>query len=90
MDTDVKKSLRGIKALSLIEGVCFFVAGICALLAGNVLGYISGGLMVILGCSSILPVFVGDDGYFYTLGKSLVENDTMEEYGERIEEAKNE
>ena len=80
------KEIKWAKALSFFEGVCFFMAGICALVAGNVLGYISGILMVILGCGSIYPVFVGGDEYFVNLGMSLAKDMRVDEYYERKED----
>ena len=88
MEDSIRKDLNWAKALSLFEGVCFFMAGICALLSGSILGYISGGLLIILGCMSIFPVFFGGDGYWVNLGMSLAKDEGLEEYGERIEEEK--
>ena len=56
MEENVKKDVKFAKFLSLFEGICFFVAGICALVAGSLLGYISGGLMIIFGCLKKLKV----------------------------------
>lgn len=83
----IQKDLNWAKALSVFEGACFFVAGICAFLADNLLGYISGALMVILGCGSIFPAFFGGDEYFLNLGMSLSEDSTVDEFGEQMEEA---
>lgn len=86
MDTEMKNAIRGSMALSLIEGVCFFIAGVCGLMAGSILGYISGGMLMVLACSNLLAVFVGGGKYFLSLGVSLAEDETAEEYGARIEE----
>lgn len=82
---DVRKELRFAKALALFEGICFFVAGICAMMAGNILGYISGVLMIILACSSLAGVFFGGDDYFLNMGASMAFDETMEEFCERTE-----
>lgn len=86
MDTDMKKTLRGTMALTLLEGVCFFIAGVCGLMAGSILGYISGGVLMVLGCLNLVAVFLGGGKYFLNLGVSLAEDETAEEYGARIEE----
>ena len=86
MEDKIRKDLNWAKALSLIEGVCFFVAGLCALMAGSLLGYISGGMMIILGCASIFPVFVGGNEYFLNLGVSIAEDKTADEMFEKFEE----
>ena len=86
MDTDMNKTLRGTMALTLIEGICFFMAGICGLMAGSILGYISGGVLMVLGCLNLVAVFLGGGKYFLNLGASLAEDETAEEYGARIEE----
>lgn len=85
---DIQKDLKMAKILSLFEGVCFFMAGICALLAGSVMGYISGGLLIAIGSANICPVFVGGDNYWVNLGLSLSEDDDVIKYGERMEEVK--
>ena len=64
------------------------MAGFCALLAGSIMGYISGGLLIAIGSANILPVFVGGDSYWVTLGISLAEDDDTNKYGERMEEVK--
>lgn len=86
MDTDMNKTLRGTMALTLIEGICFFMAGVCGLMAGSILGYISGGVLIVLGCLNLVAVFLGGGKYFLNLGLSLAENETAEEYGARVEE----
>ena len=86
MDTDMKKTLRGTMALTLLEGVCFFIAGVCGLMAGSILGYISGGVLMVLGCLNLVAVFLGGGKYFLNLGLSLAEDETAEEYGARVEE----
>ena len=88
MEENIRKDLNMARALSLFEGVCFFLAGVSAILAANILGYISGGLLIILSCMSILPVFVGGDAYWLSLGTSLAKNEDVMEYGARIEEDK--
>lgn len=87
-EEDVRKDLRMTKALSLFEGICFFVAGICAMMAGNVLGYISGVLMIILACSSLAAVFLSGDNYFINMASSLAMDETMDEFESREEETK--
>ena len=82
---DVRKELRFAKALALFEGICFFVAGICAMMAGNVLGYISGVLVIILAGSSLAGVFFGGDDYFFNMGAAMALDETMEEFNERTE-----
>ena len=83
-----KKSLRTIKALSVLEGVFCFVAGVCALMAGSTLGYISGGLLIALACMNLVPVFIGGNEYFITIGTSLAEDEDVHQYAERVEENK--
>lgn len=73
------KDIKMAKALTIIEGVCFFVAGICAAMAGSILGYVSGGLMIIMACFSLAPVFLGGDAYFMALGSGIVEDKDADE-----------
>lgn len=89
-DKNVRKNLRQAKILSLIEGICFFVAGICALLAENLLGYIGGGLLTILGCMGLFPVFIAGDEFFLGMGISLASDQTTNEYGEMLDRMKEE
>ena len=86
MDTEMKNVIRGSMAITLIEGICFFMAGICGLMAGSILGYISGGVLMVLGCLNLVAVFLGGGKYFLNLGLSLAEDETAEEYGARVEE----
>lgn len=87
MKKNIQKSVKIARALSLFEGVCFFMAGICALLAGSIMGYISGVLLIAIGSANIFPVVVGGDSYWTNLGLSLAEDDDVIKYGERMEEA---
>ena len=82
------EELKWTKFLALFEGIFFFMAGICAMMSGSILGYISGGALVILGCASIFPVFTGGDAYWINMGIGLAENESLEEYTERTEEEK--
>ena len=86
MNTENKIEIRGSTALLLIEGICFFMAGICALMAGSLLGYISGGVLIVLACAGLVGVFFGGDKYLLNLGVSLAEDETTEEYEARVEE----
>ena len=90
MEENVNKDVKFAKFLSLFEGICFFVAGICALMAGSLLGYISGGWMIIFGCANIVPVFVWGDEYFANFGMSLAEDETADECFDRIDRDKEE
>lgn len=86
MDDSVRKTLKASKALSLFEGVCFFVAGICALMSGGILGWISGVTLVILACMSIAAVFFGGDNMFLAMGVSMAEDENTDDYIEHLEE----
>jgi len=86
MDENFHKNIIWAKALSFFEGVCFFMAGLCAVLSGSILGYISGALLIIAACCSLFPVFVGGDSFWIGIGASLAEDDDFTEYGERLEE----
>ena len=86
----IKKDIRWAKTLSIFEGVCFFVAGICTLMTLTMLGYISGGLLVILACMNIYPAFSGRDEYWVNMGMSLANDEDADEYGMRMEESRNE
>lgn len=88
MEKCIWKGVKIARALSLFEGVCFFMAGICALLAGSIMGYISGGLLIVIGSANIFPVFFGGESYWTNLGLSLAEDDDVIKYGERMEEVK--
>lgn len=83
---NIQKDIKTAKALSIIEGVCFFVAGICAAMAGSILGYASGGLMIIMSCFSLAPVFLGGDEYFKALGSGLLEDKDADEIADFTEE----
>lgn len=88
MDENIHKDIIWSKCLSFFEGVCFFMAGLCAVLSGSILGYISGALLIVVACINLFPVFVGGDSYWIGLGTSLVEDEDVVEYGERLEEMK--
>ena len=84
-----KKDIQWFKAMSIFEGACFFVAGICALVADNAVGYIAGFLLVVFACMNFWTVIVGGDKQISVMGESFACDDDMDTYGEKLEEAKN-
>lgn len=86
MEKNIQKDIKWFKALSLFEGVCFFVAGICALMSGGILGWISGVTLAIMACMSIAAVFFGGDSMFLAMGVSIAEDENADDYIEHLEE----
>ena len=86
MTENAKKDLRIMKTLSVIEGACYFMAGVCAVMSASTLGYISGALMIILACMSLLPNFIGRGSLFVNMETSLVKNENLDEFSSRVEE----
>jgi len=87
-DENVKRELRWTMGLTCFEGIVFFIAGICALMTATILGYISGGLLIVLACGNLFPVFFRGGEYFLNLGISIAEDEDMIAYGQRVEEDK--
>ena len=77
------KDLKMAMALSIFEGICFFVAGVCGLMTATLLGYISGGLLIILACMNIYPVFFRGGKFFLNMGISLANDEQAEDFYNR-------
>lgn len=86
MEENIKKELRWAKALTGFEGIVFFLAGVCTLMTGTILGYISGGLLVAAACLQIFPVFFRDGKILLNMAESLTEDEDVGAYVQRVDE----